>query len=428
MPNSDEAAPLPSRSKKGAQTDLQAEVTQEIAHLIGRQAFQDLDLEAPEMAARQNVLRFAARAIARWLNADTSDCAGPHLPCSRGAAARYAGRRKKSFQTALRPLELERAYYHCPHCQHGFYPRGGSLGVENTSSSPAVSRMIAAVGAPVSFQEGGDLLRELAGPSVDAKQVERIAEQLGQEVADDERTNLEPMTDDDLPRTPYLGLDGTGIPMRHSELLGRAGKQPDGSSETREVKLSTIWSAESCNAEGVPVRDVGSVTYSAAIESAASTTAGRSEFTERVPRETSRRRFAQASRTVVIGDGSPWIWYIAQELFPSAVQIVDRFHAKEHLSAVAQAVYGATNPRAAEWAKRRHAELDDGRPDALPQALRRHAPSWGEARKCTGYIRNNRLRMPYPDFRRQKLCTSSGVAEAGCNVVLGTRLKRAGMH
>lgn len=403
-------------------------MAQEITHLIGRQALRDLDLEALETVARQNVLRLAARAIARWLNADISDYAGPHLPCSCGAPARYAGRRSKSFQTALGPLELERAYYHCPCCQQGFCPRDRSLGIENTALSPAVSRMIAAVGALVSFQEGSALLQELAGVNVDAKQVERIAEQLGQEIADDERTDLQPMTDEDLPHTLYLGLDGTGIPMRRSELLGRAGKQPDGSAKTREVKLATIWSAESCDAEGVPVRDLGSVTYSAAIESAASTTANHSEFTERVLRETTRRRFSQAGRTVVLGDGAPWIWNIAQELFPAAIQIVDRFHAKEHLSTVAKAVYGAANPRAAEWAKRRHAELDDGRLDALLKALRRHAPSCGEARKCVGYIQTNRLRMKYPDFRKQQLCTSSGVVEAGCKVVVGTRLKRAGMH
>ena len=66
-------------------------------------------------------------------------------------------------------------------------------------------------------------------------------------------------------------MDGTGVPMRTSELDGRAGKQPDGSSKTREVKLVTIWSAEARDKEGTPVRDPGSVSYSAAIESAAFT-------------------------------------------------------------------------------------------------------------------------------------------------------------
>jgi hypothetical protein len=68
--------------------------------------------------------------------------------------------------------------------------------------------------------------------------------------------------------TLYLGMDGTGVPMRASELEGRAGKPSGGSSKTREVKRCTVWSAEGRDEEGTPVRDAGSVTYSAAIERA----------------------------------------------------------------------------------------------------------------------------------------------------------------
>jgi hypothetical protein len=395
--------------------------------LIGRQATRDLDLEALEMAARYQALQLAARAIERCLNADTSDQAGPHLPCRCGSTARYVDRRRKRFQSVLGELELERAYYHCSGCQQGFFPRDRALGSENTSLSPAVTRMIGAVGALVSFQEGSQLLQELAGLSVEAKQVERVAERLGQAVAQDERGDLQP-AEPAPPPTLYLGLDGTGIPMRASELLGRTGKQADGSAKTREVKLCTIWSAESRDSDGLPVRDAGSVTYSAAIESAASPLACRSEFTDRVLREAMRRRFLEAGRTVVIGDGAPWIWNIAQELFPRAIQIVDRYHAKEHLSTVAKAIYGPTHPQAQPWAKRRHAELDDGRFDSLLKALWRHAATCEEARKCCSYLQTNRPRMRYPEFRAQGLCTSSGVVEAGCKTAIGTRLKRAGMH
>lgn len=97
----------------------------------------------------------------------------------------------------------------------------------------------------MSFQEGSELLQELAGGSVDAKQVERVAERLGQEVAEQERRELEPLGLDPLPQTLYLGLDGTGLPLRSSELLGRGGKQIDGAAKTREGKLGTIWSAAS---------------------------------------------------------------------------------------------------------------------------------------------------------------------------------------
>ncbi len=119
----------------------------------------------------------------------------------------------------------------------------------------------------VSFAEGSELMHELAGVDVKTKGVERTAETLGCEIAQDERSVVEPSP----PSAPtmYLGLDGTRVPMRKSELVGRQGKQPDGSSKTREVKLVTVWTAEQRDKQGTPMRDIGSVSYSAAIESAA---------------------------------------------------------------------------------------------------------------------------------------------------------------
>jgi hypothetical protein len=145
-----------------------------------------------------------------------------------------------------------------------------------------------------------------SGVAVDAKQVERTAEALGKEIAEDERLHSEPLDALALPRTPYLGMDGTGIPLRAEELVGRTGKQPDGSAKTGEVKLCTIWSAESLDAEGTAIRDEGSVTYSAALESACALdiAAARSPFAQRVWREATRRRFCQAPRRVVLGDGA----------------------------------------------------------------------------------------------------------------------------
>ena len=124
---------------------------------MGRQAVDQLDLEALEMAVRQQALQLAARAVEQRLNADTSDNAGPRLPCPCGGEARYAGRRSKHFHSVLGSLHLQRAYYHCRSCGGGFCPRDRTLGLENSSLSPAVTRMVGTVGALVSFQEGSDL-------------------------------------------------------------------------------------------------------------------------------------------------------------------------------------------------------------------------------------------------------------------------------
>ncbi len=283
----------------------------------------------------------------------------------------------------------------------------------------------------VSFEEGHELLHALGGVDVPTTHVERAAEALGREVAEDERRVVEPPpVDEPVAPTLYLGMDGTGVPMRASEIEGRKGTSPDGTARTREVKLCTVWSAEGRDKEGTPVRDAGSVTYSAAIESAAQqdTDAMPSAFAARVEREAQRRGFDRAARRAVLGDGALWIWNLASEHFPGAVQIVDRFHAKQHLSDVGKAVYGATSDLARAWARERHDELDAGNLDAVLGALRTHATAHDDARTCVDYIERNRERMRYPEFRAAGLCTSTGVVEAGCKVAIGTRCKRAGMH
>ncbi len=130
----------------------------------------------------------------------------------------------------------------------------------------------------------------------------------------------------------------------------------------------------------------------------------------------------------MLGDGAKWIWNLADEHFPDAVQIVDRFHAKHHLSDVAKSIYGAGTNLAKQWACERHDELDAGDTDAILNALRLHSPKDDEARKCVDYVERNRERMRYPEFRAVGLCTSTGVVEAGCKLAIGTRCKRAGMH
>ena len=378
---------------------------------------------------RHRVLTVAAHAVAQRLNADHTDYQGPTIPCPHcGEPTRYAGRHTKTFTSVLGALSLGRAYYHCDPCGIGVCPRDAALGLSDTSLSPAVTRMIGRVGALVSFAEGHDLLHELAGVDVAPKTVERTAEALGRAIAADDRTVVTP----EAPSAPtlYLGMDGTGLPMRAAEVAGRAGKQPDGTAKTREVKLVTIWSAEGRDATGTPVRDVGSISYSAGLESAATldTAAALAPFGARVDREAQRRGFDRAPRRVVLGDGAAWIWNLAGEVCPGAIQIVDLFHAKQHVSDVAKAIYGVGTDLAAQWARGRHDDLDAGHLRALCAALHQHASTSPEARRCWEYVVRHRARMRYPVFRAQGLCVSSGVVEAGCKVAIGTRLKRAGMH
>ncbi len=144
-----------------------------------------------ERVVRETALATAAALLAARLNADLCDGEPSQRTCACGATAHRAGRRSKTFTTALGPLTLERAWYHCAACASGFSPRDQALGLQDQSLSPGVMRMVGLCAAQLSFDNSSSLLRELAGLAVQPKQVERHAEALGREVARDEREVVE---------------------------------------------------------------------------------------------------------------------------------------------------------------------------------------------------------------------------------------------
>ena len=381
-----------------------------------------------ETEARRVALQIMGQAVTRRLNADHCDGQEPRLSCDCGGEARFAGRRPKTFTTALGPRTLKRAWYHCDHCRHGFSPRDRALGMEDTVVSPAVLRLVGVTAARTSFAGASALLRDLAGLAVAPKTVECHAEALGREVAADEGRVIEPEVSD--APTLYLGLDGTGVPSRKTEVKGVCGKQPDGSAKTREAKLAVVWSAETIDKEGRPVRDPGSATYNAAIETIATrdTDTETAPFARRILREAERRGFDTAARQVVLGDGAAWIWNFADEHIPDAIQIVDIFHAKQHLFDVAKAIYGPGSEIGEQWAGKRRQKLDEGRVADVIAALRGHAETCEAARKDAEYFSNNRKRMKYPTFRQMGLCVATGIVEGGCRNIVGVRLKQVGIR
>ena len=210
-----------------------------------------------------------------------------HHACQHAASARQAsaGRSAKTFTTLLGPLPLQRAYYHCGDCGRGFFPRDRNLALTDGSLSPGVLRLTGWAASLGSFAEASELLAQLAGVRVEAQRVERAAEALGQQIATAERSGEAFEAEPPAAPTMYLGVDGTGVPMRRAETAGRAGKQPDGSAKTREAKLALVWTAQSLHPKtGHPQRDPGSVSHSGAIESAASrdTDPDPSAFAQRV--------------------------------------------------------------------------------------------------------------------------------------------------
>lgn len=399
---------------------------QEISDLT-RQALEGLsDFESLETFVRDTSLRVGAGILESMMNSDRGDCQ-PTLTHPDGTVMNYAGRREKTFVTVLGEITLKRAYYTDGN-DRGYFPRDDKLGLDRDSLSDGVKRMIGHTASVLSFKESSLMIEHLATLHVSSKQVERAAEGLGEEISRKERFEIENGTP--CSKTMYLGIDGTGCPVRKEETEGRKGKQPDGSAKTREVKLAVAFSADGRDKQNKPVRDEGSVTYNAAIESAATGDLDEniSDFACRVERETQRRGFDKAERQVIIGDGALWIWNIADELFPHAVQIIDLYHAKGTISNAAREIFGTESDVGNQWGKECRDALESGRIDIILNKLEPFVKKCEEADSCRNYLIKNKERLRYPLFRRMGLCTSSGIVESGCRHVIGASVKQSGMH
>jgi hypothetical protein len=399
--------------------------------LQDRQRLGHLDLEASEMAIRAAMHQMGGALLEKLLNSDGGDYRGAHLDCGRGHSAEFVGYRGKQILTVLSPVEVQRVYYHCPGCQDGLIPKDQDLDVVGSSFSPGVRRMMGRVGAKQPFAPGRDDLEELAGVVVQTKQVERVSAQLGVQVAAFCQAEREAILSGKLaplvPAVPilYIALDGTGVPVVPRETEGRRGKDVTGKAKTREAKVGCVFTQTKQDGQGYPIRDEDSTTYVGAIETAEA-------FGLRLYAEAVRRGLRQAPKVVVLGDGGPWIWGIAALYFPCATEIVDLYHAREHLSNLGKVVYGPTAPQAKQWAAARSEQLDEGNVEGVITSMRRLRPRLPnireEVRKAIEYFQTNQERMRYAKFRSQGLFVGSGVVEAGCKTVIGFRLKQSGMR
>lgn len=390
-----------------------------------------MDLEALEMALRAAMHQAGAAALGKLLETEAPAPEQRAVACRCGAQALYREMRSKTLLTALGEVELRRPYYLCPHCGQGQFPTDVELDVENRQFSPGVRRMQALVGQQMPFAQGRQQLALLAGLDGTTKSVERSAEAIGEDIARCEQQQIQQALQLELPGTAgppipvlYVQMDATGVPVVKTETVGRQGKNPEQPPRTRDAKLGCVFTQIGCDEHGRPLREADSTTYTGAIESAP-------EFGKRLYHEVWRRGWSRAETKVVMGDGAEWIWNLSHEYFPGAIEIVDLYHAREHLWDLARALYPQDPVGQQRWVRRHQPTLDAGRIEKLTAKLRAiEAPSAELADKLEGeanYFDKNAERMRYRDFRRQKLFVGSGVIEAGCKTVIGSRLKQSGM-
>ncbi|MGH3716467.1 MAG: ISKra4-like element ISDesp4 family transposase, partial [Micromonosporaceae bacterium] len=203
-----------------------------------------------------------------------------------------------------------------------------------------------------------------------------------------------------------------------------AGKAADGRARTREVKLACLFTQTNLDDEDRPVRDPDTTSYAHTFDPV-------EQFTTLVHAEALRRGAEDVRQLVFLGDGATWIWKMATKILPEATQIVDIYHAREHVHDLAKQLAPTLGDDQQAWLADRLANLDQGDIEALVQATTA-LPLTGADREqadtALDYFIKNAQRMRYAVFRELGMVIGSGVVEAGCKTVVGQRLKLSGMR
>jgi hypothetical protein len=332
------------------------------------------------------------------------------------------GREALQVQGMFGSFELQRDYFYHAGKQQGHYPADAALGLEG-GYTPALARLVCLEGADqTSYQQAENHLQETGGIEVSARQIQRVVQRVGIDAqAWQERPGLPGCCEAPI---MYVSADATGVPMRKEELVGRAGKQPDGTAKTRSAYLGCVFTQHQRDEKGRPVRDYESTTY-------VSNLGPLEDFGPLLRQEAIRRGVGQAKRVVLLIDGAAGLENMGHLNFRGAVQIVDFYHALEHAGDVLAALLGSKEhsdfeARRSRWIRRL---LRNGVANLIAETCQECAdkPQAQAVEKELKYFLKNVERMQYGTFRRQGFFIGSGVIEAGCKTVIGSRCKQSGM-
>jgi hypothetical protein len=315
-----------------------------------------------------------------------------------------------------------RDYYYHPGRQEGHYPTDAALGLEG-AYTPALARLICLEGADQSsYQQAEEHLQNTGGIEVSARQIQRVVQRVGTEAQTwQERSALPGCCDAPI---MYISADATGLPMRREELEGRSGKQPDGTAKTRSAYLGCVFTQHRRDEKGRPIRDYDSTTY-------VSTMKPLEDFGPMLRQDAIGRGVGQAEQVVLLIDGAPGLENMGHLNFEGATQIVDFYHGAEHAGQVVEALLGSKEhpqyqAQRSRWVRRL---LRNG-VENLIQETRQQCAGQPQAQAVEdelGYFVRNVERMKYGTFRRHGFFIGSGVIEAGCKTLIGSRCKQSGM-
>jgi hypothetical protein len=309
----------------------------------------------------------------------------------------------------------------------GFFPLDEQLGIRSDQWSEQVARQAVWIYGHTSGAVAVEALKRLAGIVLSEASLWRCVQRWGQPIQ-----AYEQLCQTSANALPWRGEAGVTAP-RSAQNMGVA---MDGTmlhvrqEGWKELKVGCVFDVE-VRPESVPDSDGVEDRAHAVHSSYLGVLGGADGFGRRLWAEAVRRGVPQAHDSIVIGDGAHWIWDLAEEHFVSSWQVVDWYHAKEHLHRVADLAFGEGSPTGQQWVKTQRTPLYQGQVWQVTGRIKELADEYPSAAKAlqteAGYFETNKRRMQYLEVRDAGLPIGSGMVESGCKR-FGARFDGAGMR
>lgn len=387
----------PTMSTEVIVSELMELIQSQIADSVGE------SLSAKEERALAIGRRAAKLAMSEMIAVDDSELLC--VACECGGIAPSRESRSRSIVTMAGTHRVSRRRYRCERCGRWIVPRDVGLGIGSGNYSVGVVALTAEVSAGFAFEAGEDFLARRFGLDLCYKQVQRLAERTGAVVCEREYDLALGVVSDEIAlvcqeQPEMLTISADGV-MVHSD--GAWTEMKCASFLSEEYGRSTIATMEACE-----------------------------KFGELLYLEAVRRGLLRAGKVVFVADGAVWIWNLVSHHFPDAVEIVDWYHAAQHLWEVANAWYGKGSKKAKKWVKSNKARLMEDGVDRVVSSIKQWKPETEDhikiKRENLHYFTTNANRMLYATYKLNGYYIGSGSVESACKQYGPGRLKGPGMR
>jgi hypothetical protein len=398
--------------------------------------------KAPNIAEIETEMRQALRQIGEQalgvLLSSLQSTPVLEIPCKCGGTLQYQRMRPATLVSVFGKVRYERAYYAGCTCQQGQAPLDEQYGLEPGAVTAGLAALLSLAGIAFSYDESPRWINEYLLFAVAENTVRAQTEQMGALQAEQEQALMtQCQTEANLhererhperivPRL-YGSMDAAKVRTEPRSKKGQA-KEPH--EDWRDMKVLCWYEVEP-----VPPAQQSTRQRAKVVREQPALRAKRLQyFSDITPADqfgkllwaTGCKRYADLCPDLVfLGDGAEWIWNLVDFYYPQAVQIVDWFHAEEHLEGVAQAAF-SDPAQCTAWLEPVTQHLWDGQLDQVIAACQILAPACRKAQQAVTYFTNNTERMRYDRFRAAGYMIGSGTIESACKQVVTHRLDLPG--